>query len=273
MIHKEHAMEPDYPAAHSMDTVWFAVDQDGHVASFSSGEAGAVPINAISGDNDILLLDSIQNLPPTGQVIYDLRGRCEPSRDEEAPCAWSAEFPVLLFLSSLKPLREVIAACRAIEVPATEGKAVVIRNLTEEELHQYHALPEFLGSFCFFGFGDAGGRSLAQYGFYEYSHLTENWISGPYGRQTVPAQPLHIDQMPPALRRFVARLSLDSVRFADTPHLQPIEHTTCESWESAYLDVNCQRIRPIPGKEGEFAEHFEDYYADTDYEVEPPLSE
>lgn len=39
-------MTPDYPAAHSMDTQWFAVDQDGHVALFNSSEHGAVPRDA-----------------------------------------------------------------------------------------------------------------------------------------------------------------------------------------------------------------------------------
>ena len=33
----------DYPAAHSMDTEWFAVDADGHVAVFETGEPGPVP--------------------------------------------------------------------------------------------------------------------------------------------------------------------------------------------------------------------------------------
>ena len=33
----------DYPAAHSMDTEWFAVDADGRVGSFWSGEDGSVP--------------------------------------------------------------------------------------------------------------------------------------------------------------------------------------------------------------------------------------
>jgi hypothetical protein len=36
-------MSADYPAAHSMDTEWFAVDRDGHVALFVSGENGPVP--------------------------------------------------------------------------------------------------------------------------------------------------------------------------------------------------------------------------------------
>lgn len=38
----------DYPAAHSMDTSWFAIDEAGRVAVFNSGEDGAVPIDAIS---------------------------------------------------------------------------------------------------------------------------------------------------------------------------------------------------------------------------------
>ena len=32
----------DYPAAHSMDTEWFAIDKDGHVAYLTSG-AYAIP--------------------------------------------------------------------------------------------------------------------------------------------------------------------------------------------------------------------------------------
>jgi hypothetical protein len=266
-------MEPDYPAAHSMDAQWFAVDRDGHVGSFSSGEAGAVPVHGVIGDNDVLLLDRIQNLPATGKTIYDLRGRRELSRSEEPPHVWTAaHFHVLLFLSALEPLREAIAAGRAIEVPATEGKAVVFRTLTDEELKCYHALPEFQGSFYCFIVDNEGERSLARCGFYEYSHLTDNWISGPYGRQTIPSQPLHIDQLPPALRDYLGRLRLENVRFADSPYIQPVEHTECESWESAYLDVSYRRIRPIPGKEDEYAEHFEEYYADSEYEAEPPTS-
>jgi hypothetical protein len=36
-------MDGDFPAAHSMDTDWFAVDRDGHVALFISNENGPVP--------------------------------------------------------------------------------------------------------------------------------------------------------------------------------------------------------------------------------------
>lgn len=41
------AYPEDYPAAHSMDTEWFAVDADGQVALLCSGEGGAIPQTAL----------------------------------------------------------------------------------------------------------------------------------------------------------------------------------------------------------------------------------
>src|SRR3989442_9050082 len=41
-------MEADYPAAHSTDASWYAVDQNGNVALFITGAGGAVPNNAYS---------------------------------------------------------------------------------------------------------------------------------------------------------------------------------------------------------------------------------
>jgi hypothetical protein len=274
-MQKENAMEPDYPAAHSMDTDWFAVDPDGHIAMFHSGEAGAVPVDATATEDDSLL-DRLPGLVPDSEVVYDADGRRTPREGSEWPQAsvWSGEETVLLFLSSLKPVLKVISAGRAVEVRATQGKAVLLRHPTEEELQHYHDLPEFRGSYdLYLSEDETEPSSPARLGLYEYGHLTENWISGPYGREMVPAQPLHIDQLPPNLRRKLGQLRLNNVRFADMAHIQPVEHAECESWESAYLDVNCQRIRPIPGKEEEYAEHFEDYYADSEYEAEPPASE
>jgi hypothetical protein len=48
-------MDVDFPAAHSMDTQWFAVDRDGHVALFITGEAGSMPLTAGEGDVDEVL--------------------------------------------------------------------------------------------------------------------------------------------------------------------------------------------------------------------------
>ena len=40
----------DHPAAHSMDTHWFAVDSQGRVGVFDSGEDGAVPLDAATSE-------------------------------------------------------------------------------------------------------------------------------------------------------------------------------------------------------------------------------
>src|SRR5690348_4035575 len=41
-------MDADFPAAHSMDSSWYAVDKDGNVALFHTGAGGAMPENAYS---------------------------------------------------------------------------------------------------------------------------------------------------------------------------------------------------------------------------------
>jgi hypothetical protein len=48
-------MDADFPAAHSMDTQWFAVDRDGQVAFFVTGEAGSMPVAASEGPVDDVL--------------------------------------------------------------------------------------------------------------------------------------------------------------------------------------------------------------------------
>jgi hypothetical protein len=265
-------MDTDHPAAHSMDTNWFAVDRDGHIALFMSREAGAVPLNAAASQSRDMMEGVFQVVSP-GEVVHDPLGLRTPGRERPPyPHAWTAQYPVLLFTTSLEPFREALAAGNAVEVASTEGKAVILRNISDEELERYQKLPEFRGSDNLFFDEDEEGtpRLPAQYGIFEYCHLTENWISGPYGRERVPALPLHIDQLPPRLRENLGQLRLEGVRFTETPYLQPVEHTECASWESAWLDVTGQRIRPIPGKEEEYAEAYEEYYKDSSFEAEPP---
>jgi hypothetical protein len=63
-------MEIDFPAAHSMDTIWFAVDDDGHIGCFHTGENGSLPEGA--GVNDELVRAWIRSqLPdPPEEIIY-----------------------------------------------------------------------------------------------------------------------------------------------------------------------------------------------------------
>ena len=66
-------------------------------------------------------------------------------------------------------------------------------------------------------------------------------------------------------------MRFDNLSFAETPHLQPVELTECASWGSAYMDVTGHHIRPIPGKEDEYAETHSEMSDLTDhYDLQPP---
>src|SRR5262245_3578070 len=157
-------MDMDFPAAHSMDTLWFAVDRDGHIAAFHSGEAGAVPLDAFSGDEVYEVRERLRELLPTGGMIYDPVGRTMPGEQGGLDRARGRD-TVLLFLTSLEPVRTMLAAGRGVEVKATEGVAVVLRNLTTEELDGFKLLPEVRGCVNYYEEDFDGDRPLAEHGF------------------------------------------------------------------------------------------------------------
>ncbi len=49
----------DFPAAHSMDTEWYAVDSEGNVGHFRTGEAGAAPVSAVGNQEEDRSLEEI----------------------------------------------------------------------------------------------------------------------------------------------------------------------------------------------------------------------
>lgn len=65
-------------AAHSMDTDWFAVDDDGRVAQFSSGEYGAVPFDTLDLPDVEDVIEYVDTEGSRPQVI-ELAGRYSSS--------------------------------------------------------------------------------------------------------------------------------------------------------------------------------------------------
>jgi hypothetical protein len=54
-------MDADFPAAHSMDSSWYAVDQHGNVALFITGAGGAVPNAAYSPDAAAMAMEELDD--------------------------------------------------------------------------------------------------------------------------------------------------------------------------------------------------------------------
>src|SRR4051812_19830180 len=161
-------MDADFPAAHSMDTMWFAVDKDGRVACFDSGEAGAVPTNAFAGDPAYEALRRLGQSLPRGEVLHDRRGRTAPGVEmgmmDHLAGQGGSQYPVLMFLKSLDLMKDEIAAGRAREVRSTSDFAVWCRGLDAELARRLHDEGVCLG--CYFHFdapegegeGEEGGR-------------------------------------------------------------------------------------------------------------------
>jgi hypothetical protein len=163
-----------------MDTQWYAVDAEGHIAYSETGESGCVPHEV----GDIHIED----------LLAQLRGRPFTEEEEDA-------------------LREEV------------GERARDAGIFVYELD-------------------------ADYASYE----------SPYRLVGVPAKPIHVDQLPPALRQMFKRVHLDKISFPEARLLQLYEHVACSTWGTprAYLASDGVTLRPVPGREHEVAEFIDE---------------
>ena len=292
-------MGDDYPAAHSMDTEWFAVDRYGFVAAFSSGEIGAVP-NAAAADLD--LVELLRAIHSPADPLYDLDvltgpdpdpaglhiGDPDPDLSAATPATTeitaASNFlgpfratdlevfrgrPILMFLPSLDPVRDEIDQRLAIPVPSRRTFAVLFDRLPLATYRRLHSDGACLG--CFWDF-EYEGRSLPnQFGLYTYRHLDTYGFPEPYRRFGSPLQLLHVDQLPPELRDRLMPTCFEAIGFEDAEFLQPLEHLPCATWRAfAYVTTGPRKLlRPIPAQEDQFREEYEQLAGVPDLEVEP----
>jgi hypothetical protein len=129
-------MEIDFPAAHSMDTYWFAVDQQGQVAVFDTGENGHAPEQVRQGDIDAwydlcdffgrgpdedVYLSNQQRADQIGVFFYGY----DESFDPIAPYTRAAKPDVLLHLDQLPPrFRTECLRCRFPEFDFAQTERV-----------------------------------------------------------------------------------------------------------------------------------------------------
>jgi hypothetical protein len=94
------------------------------------------------------------------------------------------------------------------------------------------------------------------FGFFVYDYDEDYDPIGPYRRTGVPPTPAHIDQLPPDIRAGCRAIQFD-FRFSDAALVQPLEKYECAYWydeRACYVAADGVTVRPIPGKEAEFAD-------------------
>lgn len=238
----------DFPAAHSMDTTWFAVDRDGRVAAFESGEAGAVPV---TGGDPEDVVSALESFPRREWLHVPLRAAYVGDSEHRA-CAGST---AIFHLKRAAAVAGELASGAAKPVPSEGSEAVIVAAPTEELLARVHSTGECLGCGYFWDPDEDGEWTQpGERGVYHYDHVCDNWIAGPYRLVSKPARPLHVTELPAALREQLVRFEGS---FDETPLLQPVTHWECESWGAAWLDEDGRTVRAVPGHEDDFAEHVE----------------
>jgi hypothetical protein len=230
-----------------MDSAWFAVDLDGHVAIFETGEAGAAPTEGFLGEDHYSMLEELRKTRTPGGVVHDLEARA--GKRSEPHLAHYPGASVLMFVDSVDGVRDLLSKLEIEETSATKGCAVIIKSMDAQTYAALHDRKLCRG--CFFHSEDGERPSPARYGLYTYEHSCDNWIAGPYTLSERPKSPAAIRDLPRAIGE--SCIQFDG-RFKDTLSFQPAEVWESDSWGSAWLSTDEKTVRPFPGKEDEFAE-------------------
>ena len=237
----------DYPAAHSMDTEWFAIDKDGHVAHLTSGEHAAVPstvsnfcdgynFNSYNGYNDIV--QRILDLPASKLKTIKFNAK-RLFKDNE-----HSKTPLLLELDSKKGLKILKSAnVKFIELNVV-GKTVIYlpgfyRDYSDEkeqaieELHNHKYCKSCLltSDRRFYSQFFQQYDFLARFGFYIYDAGEYGSLSI-YDRVKIPVSPLHIQQIGEGLINADSIHTFTDIKFANMPTFQPWEH--CKDCRQRY---------------------------------------
>lgn len=264
-----------FPAAHSMDTTWFAVDRDGHVGVFESGEPGAVP-DTSPREVDSPVEESLLELraPRVTDARFDvsallhagLRGGAWPMPMRGILRGWpKGDMRVLLFRDD-SVLDAPVRALAGLHVSAVAQGGQLVSFAPDDAAdpvdERFRVWSDFLqrasksAAFVAATQVDRSLLTLARRGLFAYqAHDARFNLPEPYGRMLVPDAPMRVDDLPASLRDVLAKRAHLPLSFAEAWYVQPAEHVPCATWESrVYLSSDGCTLRPLPGFEAEFAD-------------------
>lgn len=268
----------DFPAAHSGDVQWFAVDPQGHVATFYAWSTAPIPITfrdlPIAATTFWDCLErlraegvhskSIVELDGALHLLNDFSGWYGVNRIETGSHGgWGLPAHevrrkrlgrVLMIVQSLdvvQPALDAGLATLALQRPAGPPYVVDFADLPRELAEQILRSGQCVSCIS---------RNLTdvnddQVGVFHYNHIYHEggysgFWRGPYCRDTAPADPLTVDRLPSEVRAIVEQVCFEHVSFLDRPLIQPLEHFDCrgaEQW-GAYVQSDGRTLRVMPGE-------------------------
>lgn len=236
-------------------TRWFAIDRDGFMAVFESGDAGAVP-HAVA--------DPEAGRELTSAISRELRREHLPTRGVHARVRQGS----VLMLADAREARRfahkvdpvMVGAILAYFPPAPRGRAATFMP----GVRTFGNGPDLPGAFELLHMqgicrGCTTDRSddaldearLAGLGFYVYICAGAT-VAEPYRRTLVPERPLHSSR----LGRHTRRFAKFSGMFSALDSVQPIEHWKKVSVEAAAWLGSDGIVRAVRGRTSDYAKEY-----------------
>jgi hypothetical protein len=250
----------DFPAAHSMDTEWFAIDGEGKVAVFRTFEDGPIPLGLPSraaqreepvigtllraGTRRIFDLSSFTADGKLYECAYrdystDLEKATAISPDDLLDKPYLAdEEKSLLWLPT--EASQHLASLDWINIPCTRGVLAYGRFPALTVLGLLLDGKLLRGWLCV-------SLDPAALGVFTYEYHGMMSPKDPYTRVGLPSLPLRIDELPEAVQHLARETALPSVDFARDAAVQVIDHLPCEAWhmpELSHEDTNPAQASP-----------------------------
>jgi hypothetical protein len=212
-------MKDDVPAAHSMDTEWFAVDAEGRVAMFDTDEPGPMPEEAFGGQGI-----AWEILPTLSEVPYDLSG-LDLVADGQLIGA-SGEMLVTtpqgtisgLFWLAGEGYERVQPLERLYRLKGDGGQLLVLGDLPAETLGLLRRDGLFNRGWI------VHELDMSRFGFFTYR------FREPYERTAAPGRPITIDRLPATLGEEMRQLTLSDVSFPRDASIEPRLFVSCNAW-------------------------------------------
>jgi hypothetical protein len=256
----------DFPAAHSMDTTWFAIDADGYIGIFDTCEGGAMPkdltpfhpdsiqfqselLEILAADSGRLIDRSAVDIDFILEKISQTNSRKEIRRLEKLSKERKFIFSFYgLFLVTSNP--DII-----VELQRQSRLVIELYHDDTQSIVYTHScgldwLKNAIESGTVVGFTEDMllECNLNLLGWYVYDCDTSYPL--PYNRQKAPKKPIHLQDLSTEIIDCIRVTELPTIKFSETETIQPIEHMPCNTWGMTdYWE----------GTDGEWHEGFPDY--------------
>ena len=245
----------DFPAGHSMDTDWFAVDKDGNVAVFDSDQEGAVPIEIEGQTNRLELFEKyatpitpvLRRLFLDEKVVENILQKCDyVTLIQIMEKEYFTEGCIVLlnegkkwedlnFEEKISKEKSDFAICLSQNIPLYLISGIYsIRNeliaaIKNKVIIQACKFDRYSET-CYEGVG------IGDLGIYVYDHEYPDGRTEPYCNAHTPEFPLKANQIAPDLAEKIPHFK--EITFEHQYYIQPMEFFSCESYGLHYEAKN-----------------------------------